>query len=82
MDYVKIWSWLKSLPLWLRSVVLFLLASLALIASMSSFASCGTPKTIATVHNANPHSTVTVTMSVSNSNNTTPSVDTSVTPEL
>ena len=34
------------------------------------FFSCGTPKTIATVSNVNPNSSVTVTLSVSNTNTT------------
>lgn len=76
----KLWTWIKTLPLWLRAIVLILVASLALIASMS-FAACGTPKTIATVQNVNPNSTVSVTMTVSNSTTSTPTVET-VTPSL
>ena len=70
----KLWSWIKTLPLWLRAIVLFLVAVLALIASMS-FSACGTPKTIATVQNVNPNSTVTVTLSVSNETSSTVSTD-------
>lgn len=73
----KFWSWLKTLPIWLRAIVLALLAALALIASLS-FTACGTPKTVATVQNVNPNSAVTVTMTVSNSTATT--VDTDATP--
>lgn len=36
----KLWTWLKTLPLWLRSLVLVLLSALALIASMS-LSACG-----------------------------------------
>lgn len=72
-------TWLKTLPIWLRAVVLALVASLALIASMSLYA-CGTPKTVATVQNVNPNSTVTVTMSVSNS--TSSSVTTDASPSV
>lgn len=75
MDINKLWTWLKTLPVWLRVIVLTLVAALALIASMSFYA-CGTPKTIATVQNVNPNSTVTVTMSVSNSTTSTPTVET------
>lgn len=74
MDLIKFNSWLKTLPVWLRGVVLFLVAVLALIASLS-FSACGTPKTVATVQNVNPNSSVTVTMTVSNSNTTTPSIE-------
>lgn len=69
----KLWSWLKTLPIWLRAVALVLVASLALIMSMA-FVSCGTPKTVATVQNVNPNSTVTVSMSVSNSTTNTTDV--------
>lgn len=76
---IKIFSWLKTLPIWLRAIVLALLAGLALIASLS-LSACGTPKTVATVQNVNPNSTVTVTMSVSNS--TTSSTSTDTTPSV
>lgn len=75
--FAKFWSWLCSLPLWMRAVVLAMVAALLLIVSMS-FTACGTPKTIATVQNVNPNSSVTVTMTVSNTNTTTPSVDTDI----
>lgn len=77
--FKKLFSWLETLPLWLRAIVLVLLAALVLIASMS-FSACGTPKTVATVQNVNPNSTVTVTMSVSNS--TTSSTSTDATPSV
>lgn len=75
MDSKTFFEWLKTLPVWLRSVVLILLAALVLIASLS-FSACGTPKTVATVHNVNPNSTVTVSMTVSNSNTSSPTIDT------
>lgn len=75
----KVWTWIKTLPVWLRAIVLALVAALALIASLS-FSACGTPKTVATVQNVNPNSSVTVTMTVSNSNST--SVDTNATPSV
>lgn len=78
-NLIKIWTWIKTLPIWLRAIVLALVAILALIASMSFYA-CGTPKTTASVQNVNPNSTVTVTMTVSNS--TSSSVDTDATPSL
>lgn len=77
MDTNKFFSWLKTLPVWLRALVLLLVSALILIASMS-LSACGTPKTVATVQNVNPNSTVTVTMSVSNS--TTSSTSTDATP--
>lgn len=75
----KLFTWLKTLPVWLRAIVLVLFAAIILIASMSVSA-CGTPKTVATVQNVNPNSTVTVTMSVSNS--TTSSTSTDATPSV
>lgn len=75
----KFFSWLKTLPIWLRAIVLVLISAFVLIASMSLYA-CGTPKTVATVQNVNPNSTVTVTMSVSNS--TSSSVTTDATPSV
>lgn len=75
----KLFSWLQTLPVWLRAIVLALLAALFLIASMS-FSACGTPKTVATVQNVNPNSSVTVTMTVSNS--TTSSTSTDATPSV
>lgn len=74
MDFNKFLSWLKSLPVWLRVIVLALIAGLILIFSLS-FTSCGTPKTIATVQNVNPNSTVTVTLSVSNETNSSVPVE-------
>lgn len=44
----KLWAWLKTLPLWLRAIVLALVAALALIASMS-LSACGTTRAV--VHN-------------------------------
>lgn len=41
----NLWSWLKTLPIWLRAVVLILMASLALIASMS-ISACGVTKAV------------------------------------
>lgn len=77
--FIELWNWIKTLPIWLRAIVLTLVAVLALIASMS-FSACGTPKTVATVQNVNPNSSVTVTMTVSNSTSST--VDTDATPSV
>lgn len=74
MDTKTFLEWLNTLPIWQRAVALILIAGLALIVSMS-FVACGTPKTVATVHNVNPNSTVTVSMTVSNSNTSSPVID-------
>ena len=59
----KIWSWLLSLPLWLRSIVIVLLAGLALIASMSLTA-CGVTRAV--VHNGATGTTTEIKISTSN----------------
>lgn len=75
MDNLKLLlQWLKKFPIWIRAIILACLAVIALIASMSMSA-CGTPKTIATVQNVNPNSTVSVTMTVSNATTSTPTVE-------
>lgn len=49
MEFIsKLWVWIKTLPIWLRAVVLVLVAALALIMSMA-FVSCGTTRAV--VHN-------------------------------
>lgn len=74
--FKKFFDWLKPKPLWLKSVIMLLIAIFIVLLTMS----CGTPKTVATVQNVNPNSTVTVTMSVSNT--TTPSTDVTATPSV
>lgn len=74
--FFKLLDWLKSLPLWARSLACLLIALALMLFTLSS---CGTPKTMATVTNVNPNSTVTVTLSVQNSNTTTNNVDPTVT---
>lgn len=44
----KIFAWLKTLPIWLRAIVLALIAALVLIFS-TGFVSCGTTRAV--VHN-------------------------------
>lgn len=49
MDNIKLFiSWLKTLPVWLRSIALLAIAALALVASMS-LSACGTTRAV--VHN-------------------------------
>lgn len=43
--FSKLLKWLQTLPVWLRAVVLALIAALVLIVSMS-FTSCGTTRAI------------------------------------
>lgn len=63
-------NWLKGKPWYLRLVLL-----LAAVVALFVLTCCGTPKTVATVHNVNPNSSVTVTMTVSNSTSTDVSTD-------
>lgn len=71
MDTKTLFEWLKTLPVWLRSVVLILLAALALIASFSMSA-CGT-MTSATIRNIQPNTNTNIT--ISNNTNQTTDVD-------
>lgn len=71
MDTKTLFEWLKTLPVWLRSVVLILLAALAFIASLSMSA-CGT-MTSATIRNIQPNTNTNIT--ISNSTNQTTDVD-------
>lgn len=47
-NFSKLWNWLRTLPIWLRAIVLTLFACLALIASMS-LSACGLTRAV--VHN-------------------------------
>lgn len=76
----KILQWLQPFPLWMRCLLLALMSAVIVLLSLSAVSACGTPKTVATVHNVNPNSSVTVTMSVSNS--TSSSVTTDATPSV
>lgn len=55
--------WLKSLPIWLRAIVLALVAGLALIASMS-LSACGVTRAV--VHNGASGTTTEIKISTSN----------------
>lgn len=73
MDIKIIYSWLKTLPVWLRAIVLALVSALVLIASMS-LSACGTTR--ATVKNGATGTTTEIRISTNNptSVQTTPSV--------
>lgn len=47
-NFTKFLKWLKTLPLWMRAVILALLAALSFFVSMG-FTSCGTTRAV--VHN-------------------------------
>lgn len=47
-NFTNLFKWIQTLPIWLRAVVLALIAALILIASMS-FTACGTTRAV--VHN-------------------------------
>lgn len=69
-------SWLKTLPVWMRAIVLVAVSAIALIASMS-LSACG-PVIKATMKQIFPESTTTIT--ISNSSNT--DVNTTANPNL
>lgn len=68
------WNWLKGLPLWLRSIVILLLAALVLIASIS-VSSCGVTR--ASVKNGATGTTTEIKITTNNptSVTTTPTTD-------
>lgn len=68
----KLIQWMSNKPYWVKILVACSLVTLLVCAS-----ACGTPKTVATVQNVNPHSTVSVTMTVSSSNSTDVSTEAS-----
>ena len=59
----KLISWLKTLPIWMRAVVLLALSVLALLASMS-LSACGTTKVV--VRNGADSTSTQVTVSTNN----------------
>lgn len=76
----KLLEWLRPFPFWARCLLLAIISVVLALMSLFAISACGTPKTVATVQNVNPNSTVSVTMTVSNSTTSTPTVD--VTPSL
>lgn len=79
MDKQTIWTWFKSLPIWLRIVIGFLFAALAVFSSMG-LSGCGTTRAVVT----NRAEQTTTTIRISTSNPTTvdasPDVDLNVSP--
>lgn len=59
----KFFSWLRTLPIWLRAIVLALIAGLALIASMSMYA-CGSTRAV--VHNGANGTTTEIRITTNN----------------
>ena len=78
MDTQKLYQWLKTLPLWLRAIVLVLISCLVLIAS-TSLSACGT-MTSATIRNIQPNTNTAINIT-SNTHNET-EVNTSATPSV
>lgn len=73
MDTNSFFKWLKTLPVWLRAIVLVLVSALVLIASMS-LSACGTTR--ATVKNGAAGTTTEIRITTNNptSVQTTPNV--------
>lgn len=59
----KFLAWLKTLPIWLRAIVIALIAGLALIASMSMSA-CGSTRAV--VHNGANGTTTEIRITTNN----------------
>lgn len=64
-NFNKLLSWLKTLPIWLRSIVLLALSAIVLIASMSLYA-CG-PVVKVSVRGTKDGVTINTTQSASDS---------------
>ena len=73
MNLETLYQWLKTLPVWLRAIVLVLISALVLIASMS-LSACGTTR--ATVKNGATGTTTEIRITTNNptSVQTTPNV--------
>lgn len=79
-NLTKLWSWLKTLPVWLRCVVLALLSALAIIASMSMSA-CGATKATVTNRAQGTVTEIKITTNNPTSVQTTPNVNLEYTPK-
>lgn len=79
MDFKTIWTWFKSLPIWLRVVIGFLFAALAVFSSLA-VSSCGSTRAVVT--NRAEQTTTTIRISTNNptSVDVSPDVDLTVFP--
>lgn len=75
MDKQTIWTWFKSLPIWLRVVIGFLFAALAVFSSMG-LSSCGTTRAVVT--NRAEQTTTTIKISTNNPTSVETSPDVSL----
>lgn len=73
----KLWVWIKTLPIWLRAIVLFLVASLAFIMSMA-FVSCGITRAV--VHNGANGTSTDIRITTSNPTTVTASPNVQLNP--
>lgn len=76
-NLTNLMSWLKTLPLWLRAIVLVLIASLVLIVSMSMSA-CGTTRAV--VHNGAHGTSTEIKITTNNPTSVTTTPNVSLTP--
>lgn len=77
-NQISFYSWLKTLPLWLRAIVLLLISGLALIVSMS-ISACGST-TRATIRNMADSTSTSVTITTNNPTNWQVTPNVSLTP--
>lgn len=75
MDKQSIWTWFKSLPIWLRVVIGFLFAALAVFSSLG-LSSCGTTRAVVT--NRAEQTTTTIKISTNNPTSVETSPDVSL----
>lgn len=76
-NFEKLWIWLKTLPLWLRSIVLLIIAALALIASMN-LSACGVTRAI--VHNGAKGTSTEIKITTNNPTTVSTTPNVTVTP--
>lgn len=72
METNEKWTWLKSLPLWLRIIVVILISAIVVIFSATS---CGASKSTVRVYNRADSTTTTISVSNGDGGSTTVNVE-------
>lgn len=75
--FTKLLTWLKSLPVWAKSISLLVIA---LISAVLLFTSCGVTRAVVTNRAEGTTTTISITTNNPTEVNTTPDVDLSVKP--
>lgn len=80
MDTKTVWTWFKSLPIWLRVVIGFLFAALAVFSSLG-LSSCGTTRAVVTNRAEQTTTSIRITTNNPTSVDASPDVDLTLTPK-